>query len=254
MGKQLTIERLEIRTDTHTKVYAFQPGVNAVTGPIGCGKSSMLELIKYGLGGTARVMPAVRDHVRTIVLRVRAGAEHWEITRALRSPIVQVYDITTQESRGEWAATNRQNMRRIAPELMEALDLPSDWRIPRSRKNPGDETVPISFWDVYKYLYLDQNRIDSSVIGHDDTNLNNKRIAVFELAYGLASPRTVELQTETGRLKAEAKRLRGAAASVEKFLEDIGEPRQIDLPARRRVLEEELARAREDPHGSQGSG
>jgi DNA repair exonuclease SbcCD ATPase subunit len=111
LGKQLFIESLEIRTDTAAETYRFEPGVNAITGPISSGKSSLLELIKYGLGGTALVMPAVRDNVRTVVLRFRAGDEHWEFTRALRSHVVQVYDLKSQESLGEWAATNRQNMR-----------------------------------------------------------------------------------------------------------------------------------------------
>jgi len=245
MGKRLVIESLEVRTDTHTRLYEFGPGVNAVTGPIGSGKSSMLELLKYGLGGSAKVMPAVRDNVRTVVLRVMVGDEHWELTRGLGSPILQVYDLKLQESLGEWAATNRQNMRRVGSELMRALNLPADWRIPRSRKRPTDETVPVSFWDVHKYLYLDQNRIDQSVIGHDDANLNNKRLAVFELLYGLANARTVELLTERGRRRAEAKRLHESAHSVARFLEDMGEPDASELGARRLALLTELAAARE---------
>jgi hypothetical protein len=244
MGKKLFIESLEIRTDTAAQTYHFRPGVNAITGPISSGKSSLLELIKYGLGGKALVMPAVRDNVRTVVLRFRAGDEHWEFTRALRSHVVHVYDLKAQEALGEWAATNRQNMRRVGPELMDALGLPRDWRITKSRKKPTDETVPVSFWDVYKYLYLDQNRIDTSVIGHTDPNLDNKRLAVFELIYGLANPRTVELQTARGKRRAEATSLREKASSVARFLEDMGEPRRAEIASRRGALASELQLAR----------
>jgi hypothetical protein len=244
LGKKLFIESLEIRTDAAAATYRFKPGVNAITGPISSGKSSLLELIKYGLGGTALVMPAVRDNVRTVVLRFRAGDEHWEFTRALGSHVVQVYDLKSQEALGEWAATNRQNMRRIGSELMDALGLPRDWRIAKSRKRPTDETVPVSFWDVYKYLYVDQNRIDTSVIGHTDPNLDNKRIAVFELIYGLANPRTVELQTERGKRRAEAKSLREKASFVARFLEDMGEPEHAEVVPRRVALASELEAAR----------
>ncbi|MCZ4498334.1 MAG: hypothetical protein JWQ74_887 [Marmoricola sp.] len=245
MGKRLVIESLEVRTATHSRTYEFQTGVNAITGPVGCGKSSMLELLKYGLGGTAKVMPAVRDNVTTIKVKFWAGEEHWEFTRALRDPIIQVFDLTTQESLGEWAATNRQNMTRVGPVLLDALGLPSNWRIPRSRKNPGEDTVPVSFWDVHKYLYLDQNRIDTSVIGHEDAALNNKRIAVFELIYGLADGRTVELATERGKRRAAAKALRDKAASVASFLQDMGDPDAGELAGKRAGIEAEIERAQQ---------
>lgn len=244
MGKQLIIESLEIRTDTHAKTYEFRTGVNAVTGPVGSGKSSMLELLKYGLGGSAKVMPAVRDHVRLVKTTCRAGDEHWELTRELRSHVIQVTDLKTQEPLGTWAASNRQNMRKVGAELLDALDLPSDWRIPKSRKKPTDETVPVSFWDVYKYLYLDQNRIDSNVIGHDDANLNNKRIAVFELIYGLANEQTVQLLTERGRLRAQARDMRKNATAILGFMQDMGDPDPAQLRAQRMGLVKELERSR----------
>ncbi|USQ77806.1 AAA family ATPase [Ornithinimicrobium cryptoxanthini] len=245
MGKRLVIESLEVRTDTRSVTYVFRTGVNAVTGPVGSGKSSMLELLKYSLGGSAKVMPAVRDNVQSVKVKFRAGDEHWEFTRALRSHVVQVFDLKTQESLGEWAATNRQNSRKVGPALLDALGLPPDWRIPKSRKNPTDETVPVSFWDVHKYLYLDQNSIDASVIGHKDANLNNKRIAVFELIYGLANARTVELLTERGKRRAEASALRKSAEAVSAFLQDMGDPDPAELTARKAGLLIELGRSKD---------
>lgn len=243
MGKRFVIESLEVRTDTSEQIYEFKTGVNAVTGPVGSGKSSMLEVLKYGLGGSAKLMPAVRDNVKTVKVKFRAGDEHWEFTRELRSNVINVVDLTTRESLGEWARTDRQNMRKVGPSLLEALGLPSDWRIPKSRKKPTDETVPVSFWDVHKYLYLDQNRIDTSVIGHDDTNLNNKRIAVFELIYGLANAQTVELLTERGRRLAEAAALRKNATAIAGFMQDMGDPDPAELAVRKAGLQKELERS-----------
>lgn len=245
MGKRFVIESLQVRTDTGEQVYEFKTGVNAVTGPVGSGKSSMLEVLKYGLGGSAKLMPAVRDNVKDVKVRFRAGDEHWEFTRELRSNVINVVDLKTQEWLGEWARTDRQNMRKVGPSLLEALGLPSDWRIPKSRKKPTDETVPVSFWDVHKYLYLDQNRIDTSVIGHDDTNLNNKRIAVFELIYGLANAQTVELLTERGRRRAEAAALRKNATAIAGFMQDMGDPGPVELAARKAGLQKELERSQQ---------
>lgn len=245
MGQRLIIESLEVRTAAASESYSFGPGVNAVTGPLGSGKSSMLELIKYGLGGSAKVMPAVRDNVELIVLCVQAGQHRWQLTRRLRDPLVDVLDLITGEPLGTWATTNRQNMRLLKVELQRALGLPTNWRVPTSRRKPTDKTMPIGFGDVYRYLYLDQEGIDSSVIRHTDNNLNNKRIAVFELLYGLASMRTVELARLRGERVEEAAAQRRKATAVAQFLRDLGEPDVQAIAASRARLAEQVELAQE---------
>jgi AAA domain len=243
MGQPLIIESLTIYTDSEFATYSYSPGVTAVAGPIGSGKSSMLELIKYGLGGRARVMPAIRDNVQRITLRIRIGTSHLELTRELKAHTIDVTDATTGERVGTWATTNRKNMPRVGEELLAAVGLPRDLRIPRRMTRPTAETVKVSFYDVYRYLYLDQNSIDNNVIGHNDPNLNIKRIAVFQLVYQLTSERIVELATDRGRLYQQAQHTREAARHVREFLAANDEPDPIRLNIQRQEAEEQLARA-----------
>jgi hypothetical protein len=214
MGSRLIVESLEIRTDNNTKVYTFSRGVTAITGPIGSGKSSLFELIKYGLGGRAQVMPAIRDNVKTIALQVRFESEHLVLTRTLGSHTIEVFDIRNGVRLNDWATTNRKNTPKASQELLKAVGLPSDLRVPKRRSRPTGDTVPISFFDVYRYLYLDQNSIDTNVVGHLDTNLNIKRIAVFELLYGLTDPRIMELAAKRGRYTQESDKFRSAAKNM----------------------------------------
>jgi AAA domain len=218
MGKRLVVESLTLRTATDEAIYRFSAGVTAVSGPIGSGKSSLLELIKYALGGRAQVMPAVRDNVTLLVLRVRIGDEYLELTRALGGRLIDVVDLKTQERKATWATTNRKNVPYAGRELLTAAGIRSDLRVPRRRSRPMGDTVAITFYDVYRYLYLDQNNIDNNIVGHNDPNLNVKRIAVFELLYGLSNPRLLELTAERGRWAQEAERVRVAARNVQQFL------------------------------------
>jgi hypothetical protein len=243
MGQPLIIERLTIYTDSHSATYDLSPGVTAIAGPIGSGKSSMLELIKYGLGGRARIMPAVRDNVRRITLRIQIGPARLELTRELKAHTIDVFDVTLGERIGTWATTNRKNMPKVGEELLVAINLPRDLRIPRRMSRPTAETVKISFFDVYRYLYLDQNSIDNNVIGHNDANLNIKRIAVFQLVYGLTSERIVDLATERGRLYQQAQHSREAARNVREFLIANDEPDPTQLEFERNEAERELRSA-----------
>jgi AAA domain-containing protein len=231
VGKPIVVESLAVYTDTDSAVYQFRSGVNAVVGHIGSGKSSMLEMIKYGLGGRALVMPVVRDNVKRIVLRVRVGSSRLELSRVLGAHTIDVIDTLSNERIGTWATTNRQNTLKAGEMLMEAVGLPSDWRIPRSTRNPRGQTTLISFYDLYRYLYLDQNSIDKDVVGHSDKNLNIKREAVFELLYGLSSSRIVELARERGKFLQAAEQSRGAARNVSDFLRANNEadPLMLDL-------------------------
>ena len=201
-------------------------------------------------------MPAVRDNVTVVSLRLWIGSEHLELTRALGSRLVDVVDLKLQESVGTWATTNRKNMRRAAKELLGAVGLPPDLRVPKRRTRPTGETVPISFFDVYRYLYLDQNSIDKSVVGHDDANLNIKRVAVFELLYRLSNPRILELAAQRGQYSQAAERARSAARNVADFLRSNAEyepsvvqQMRIEAESRRSAAEARLVdlRARAEP-------
>lgn len=120
---------------------------------------------------------------------------------------------------------------------------PWDLRVPRRMSRPTADTVKISFFDVYRYLYLDQNSIDNNVIGHNDSHLNVKRISVFQLVYGLTSDRIIELATRRGRLNDEAQQARDAARSIRDVLAANDEPDPIQLGLEKEKAERDLAAA-----------
>ncbi|NDU75685.1 AAA family ATPase [Actinomadura sp. DSM 109109] len=239
MSEQLVIEGLTVRTERTSQTYQFSAGVTAITGPMGSGKSSMLELIKYGLGGRAQVMPAIRDNVTLVQLKVRTGTHHLELTRSLGGRLVDVVDATSGERIGTWATTNRRNFPRASQELLAAVGLPRELRVPKRRTRPTGDTVPISFFDVYRYLYLSQNGIDSDVVGHSDPNLNIKRLAVFELLYGLSDPKVLELSAQRAGYLQKAEQASIAARNIRQFLEENAEAAPASLAELRQEAEQQ---------------
>ncbi|MFB4288965.1 AAA family ATPase [Nonomuraea sp. ATR24] len=218
MGVRFIIESLAIRTASASATYNFASGVTAVTGPLGSGKSSMLELIKFALGGRAKVMPAVRDNVQVVILTLRIGNQRLELSRSLTSRLIDIVDKNTNQRLNSWATTNRRNVPRAGQELLSAIGFPRDLRVPQARKRPSGKTIPVSFFDVYRYLYLEQNNIDRSVVGHDDRDLNVKRLAVFELLYKLTNPRILEVASERTKFVQLSEKNKSAARNVADFL------------------------------------
>ncbi|MEU4932742.1 AAA family ATPase [Streptomyces yokosukanensis] len=244
MASVIRVKGITIKTPTHRATYPFDGPLTLITGSIGVGKSSLLELLKYGLGGSAKLMPAIRANVATVEVNAEFSGRLYRFQREMGDTKVDVLDVLTGEIIGPWSVTNRKYMPKASQQLLTILGLPADLRIPRRRVRPTSDTVGVSFFDLYRYIYLGQNEIDTSVVGHADKNLDNKRRAVFELLYGLNSPELINLAVRKGEWLDKEKSLRSSAAAVKEFLLQANEPDMDQLRRLGREAEAELESAR----------
>ncbi|MEV6261191.1 AAA family ATPase [Streptomyces sp. NPDC051784] len=244
MGSSIRINLVTVKTENEQAAYSFAQPVTFITGSIGVGKSSLLELLKYGLGGTANLMPAIRNNVRFVEVEASFQGQNYRFIREMGETTIDVIDTETGEIIGPWSVTNRKYMRKASQQLLGLLGLPADLRIPKRRVKPTSDTVGISFFDLYKYIYLGQNGIDTSVVGHTDRNLDNKRRAVFELLYGLNSPELIDLAVQRGKWLDREKHLTASAEAVKDFLSQGNEP----TPDQLRALEVEAQGDLESAH------
>ncbi|MFF9587482.1 AAA family ATPase [Streptomyces achromogenes] len=244
MASVIRIKDITIKTPAHRATYLFDGPLTLITGSIGVGKSSLLELLKYGLGGSAKLMPAIRANVATVEVNAEFSGRLYRFQREMGDTKVDVLDVLTGEIIGPWSVTNRKYMPKASQQLLTILGLPADLRIPRRRVKPTSDTVGVSFFDLYRYIYLGQNEIDTSVVGHADKNLDNKRRAVFELLYGLNSPELINLAVRKGEWLDKEKSLRNSAAAVKEFLLQANEPDMDQLRRLGREAETELESAR----------
>ena len=65
--------------------FDFVPGVNVIVGPVGVGKTSLLELIRFGLERNALLSPAVLPVWRQLALSVDAGEASFLLLRGIAS-------------------------------------------------------------------------------------------------------------------------------------------------------------------------
>lgn len=235
MSLPLRIHRMVVDTEYGESSYNFAGGLNVISGSYGTGKSSMLELIKFAFGGAnAKLMPTVAQTVRSVEIDVTVGVHRLYLRRIVNQNLVSVAD--ADGSLEKWTAT-RGKLPSAGIRLLELIGFP----VTRLSKQSGSD--PVTFFDLYRYVYLPQSDINSSVAGHSDTFLNRKRKAVFEVAYGLADERLRQLELQAGDLASERDKIIVDANAVRRFLIEAGAPEDDILDANESQARQMLAEA-----------
>ena len=228
MSTSFRLHQLELTTSSGSSVYDFSSGLNVVTGSYGTGKSSMLELIKYGLGSnSAEIMPAIESNLRRINLRLTVGRTRLQLDRDFgQNRLIATFPNEGARSE-EWSVTRIKTAPLVSDKLLDLLNIP----ITRlARRGNGGTSVAVSFFDLFRYMYLPQADVPRSIAGHADPFLNPKRKAVLELAYGLSDEVVAKIEIDIESLRREVLTDRTSTAAVETFLEASGAPSRDVLP------------------------
>lgn len=243
MSKRLRFEELVVQTHGERATYQFTGNITSIIGPIGSGKTSMLELLKYAIGGGAALSNTVRREVQSVVVRVRFPSQTLLFSRQIGGRTVDVHD--ADGTLIETVATRSSRHHRLASELLlEATELPAMTISSRSAR-PGTRVDNLSFFDVYRYCYLSQTEIDRSVVRHDDNILERRRKAAFEMIFGLSDTETAAAERAVVELTEQLRAARQAEASVRGFLEQADEQTEVELHEGRSRLQMTMREARE---------
>jgi hypothetical protein len=209
----IRLRRLTIVAVGGTRVVDFSDKLNIIVGPYGSGKSSLLELIKYSMGGSAILSEAVSTGVTSVQLEVLLAGRKLTFERHIGDLKISV------TSGGELVAALHSTSARAKGTQLASTFLATAVGLPvfqvRQSGN-GSKVETISFWDVFRFIYVSQDDMGHSIAGHADKILNSKRRHALELMFGLIDQEVAELQVSEGRakelLRAQQTRLRDVSA------------------------------------------
>lgn len=195
MASNILINQLIVVGRNKNYAINFNPGVNIIYGDSATGKSSILNLIDYLLGGKKfKSYPEIESAARYAALDVTLNDDRYTIKRDLFDPnrIIEVYPCSFEKI-SEHAVTHylpsfQQNS--AFPDagffsdfLLDSLNF-SKIKLKEAPTKDSSKQVRLSFRDLFKYSYINQDVLGSEkFLKSDNWALQTKNKEVFKYIF-----------------------------------------------------------------------
>lgn len=245
---KIRLHTLKLLCRQSEEVLTFSPNVTFIHGTLSLGKSTVVRLIDFCLGGDLELTTAVQREFLAAAMTLEINDNEVLIERSKGEGFVRVSWIDPGEgpislqirAKGDGPVVFGADVVNLSDLLFRLLGYP----IIRVRKRTGDEESPmirLSFRDLFKFCYLEQEELDSSFFRLNTPVLAEKSKDSLNFFTGYYSEVLSTLQTEYDQTRSDQRAKRDAADRIREFL------REFDFASADQINAElEKVRARSD--------
>ncbi|WP_455917004.1 AAA family ATPase [Pantoea agglomerans] len=209
----------------------FEDGINLIWGDMDCGKSSILNLIDYCLGGSNDTLSygeiLAKGRVAYLEVDLNGNVITFERPISDSSAPVKAYRVAYSLILTTYPMLLSADSQKSLPDgwisdfILDALGIPKV-SIKESRYRDEANSDRLSFRDLMKLMYLKQTKVGAdSLLNYGNPTVFNKNIEVQKFVYNIHDDKLAllnkELQMETQALN----HLQASEAAISKFLNDI---------------------------------
>lgn len=244
MTVRFRIESVQLDTTHGAVTHSFPRDLTVLAGQTGVGKTTLLELIKYGLGGDGQLAPVARQYVADVHVSIAVGDLRLQLSRGLdadRNRVVRIVDLVTGERLRDHSVGG--DSPTVSELLLTAMGLESGLRAAARGGRSTSAGAQITFNDVFRYMYVPQSEMNRDIAASQQGYYDPKRKAVFELLFGITSSAILQTRSEINTLRSEIDIANREAEVVRRFLSDTGVTSRLDA-------EGQQAKSRQDEAGA----
>jgi len=209
----------------------FESGLNIIYGDSDTGKSTVAHLIDYCLGSkTFDLYDEIEAAAKYCLMQVLLGESVYTIKRNIfkASDFIEVFHSDIDGMDSIFPQLFGPNYTTPGPQgffsdfLLEALGLPVV-KVKESPSKAESKMTRLSFRDLMKYIYLDQDDVGSkSLLSHGTPAfaVATKNKECFKYIFNLLDSQVVELQAEISEKTRKMKVIEAKYTSVQSFLRE----------------------------------
>lgn len=223
------IESVRLDTTNGPLEYAFPGDLTVLAGQTGVGKTTLLELVKFGLGGDGQLFPVSKQHVVDVHVSIRVGALRLQLSRRLdhaQQRVVRVLDLISDERLPDHSVAGEEPV--ISDLLLTAMGVETQLRAAARGGRSTSAGAQITFNDVYRFMYIPQSEMNRDIASSQQGYYDPKRKAVFELLFAITSAELLQMRSEINTLRSDIEIASRQAAIVQQFLMDAGITARFD--------------------------
>lgn len=222
MTTTFRINLIELGTTDGPVLYTFSSPLTVLVGPVGVGKSTLFDLLKFALGGKVQLAEVAVHFINFVRVEIAAGDERYSLRRSVgseKSKTVQVVDLITQDKLPDQSVDHAREPS-VSSLLLRALGIPTEMRAAAKSKTTARAGSRITFNDIFSFIYLQQGEINQAIASSDESYREPKRKAVFELLFGLTDESILAMRSQLGTLNGELAQAKRDYSTVLEFLRD----------------------------------
>ena len=237
----IRVARLHLQGVTKPYVVDFRTAgqprpVSLIAGPVSTGKSSILEFIAYGLGGSAHPEhPEVLSQVTACFLEIVHESKTYVIQRSVGRPSTQATEYRgplEDVLAGKAAGRVRPMLPAGDPESLSSFLLSLNGlegvALKEAPTQEESETDPLSFRDLLWLSHLPNERLDDKNLLFEKTHMKSIKLRqVIDVVFGVHDDRRANLGDRIKRLEGQLGDLRSDLVSATRFVDE-QEPRSVD--------------------------
>lgn len=214
----------------HRKDYRvkFHPGINIIYGDADTGKSSILRLVYYLLGGKQiKIDEEISSSVKYALLEITINGSPYCISRDIFNPArdIDVYSCKYSEISKSFPEKYKSSITKgddqnksFSEFILEALELPAV-RLKQAPTKDSSETARLSFLDLFKFIYLNQDDVGSAhMLNIGNHVLETKNREVFKYVFNVLDSGISEIEVDIASKTQEKTQIASQYSAISHFL------------------------------------
>ncbi len=241
LSQGLLLKKLRLQGHRKDYIVPFHPGINIIYGDADTGKSSILRLIYYLLGGKQiELDEEIASSVKYAILEVSINGFPYCISRDIfnASRDIDVYSCEYPEIHNSFPDKYKSSVSKgddesksLSDFLLGALEFPTV-RLKQAPTKDSSGTARLSFLDLFKFMYLDQDDVGSAdMLNIGNHVLETKNREVFKYIFSVLDSNISELEVDISRKTQEKTQLTNQYTAVTNFLSQTGFKSSEELDA-----------------------